>query len=418
MTTITLPAPQKGAQRWLPVTLVAACLSVLFIGALMLRPTPNGSWLAGLQAQSTETATPLPTLVPTLTATPFPAVIGDVISGTPTPVPMTGGNDVIGLATPTPAYALGIIEPTVVPPANTIHPVFIGAETCKITTDTNVQVFTRPEGVVMEHVQPNTVVVVIDSQELTNTGEAWDYIMTAAYGTTLQGWVNGKSLQPIECPSVPEPVIGIPTAFPPTLVPPADVGVMPIVPDTNIQLATVVPAEVLPPVPVIAGTPTAYFDGVMRSSPPVIVVLEDFAAIPANTEVQIASAVYDGVGWTYEIQSAAGVTIAISQDDLMRITALEPTTATVAEDMCQAVNMGRESVPVYSEPSSDENIAIRVNNLAPDVPAKVLYQQFNRTTGENWYLVIAVLPEGKHISGWVSIDSLMLVGRGCPTVQR
>ncbi|MCA0456625.1 MAG: tetratricopeptide repeat protein [Chloroflexi bacterium] len=111
MTTITLPVPQRSVQRWLPFTLAAACLSVLFIGALLMRPNPDGGLLASLQGRASETPTALPTIIPTLTATPFPSVSSAGTALPPTVVPPAGD------FTPTPAAAIGVVgQPTSVPP--------------------------------------------------------------------------------------------------------------------------------------------------------------------------------------------------------------------------------------------------------------------------------------------------------------
>src|SRR4051812_47451219 len=60
MTTMVLPSPkrQHPMQRWLPLTLAAACVSMLFIGALLLRPIRPGNIEAGMQIQATGTPKP------------------------------------------------------------------------------------------------------------------------------------------------------------------------------------------------------------------------------------------------------------------------------------------------------------------------------------------------------------------------
>ncbi len=105
LTTIVIPSQQRNMQRWLPITLAAACVSVLFIGALMLRPIrPNGTFEAGLQAGST--GTPTAAASPTLVPTQLPTF------------------------TPTPAPASGVVEATVVPPADVLPAIVLANPTC------------------------------------------------------------------------------------------------------------------------------------------------------------------------------------------------------------------------------------------------------------------------------------------------
>ncbi|MEP6988801.1 MAG: hypothetical protein ABI970_24580, partial [Chloroflexota bacterium] len=103
MTTIALPNRQRPMQRWLPLTLAAACVSMLFIGALVLRPIRPGNIIAGIQVQSSTTpstaasATIIPTAISTTgiikpSALPPTVVpLSTSIFGTPVGTPVCGG---------------------------------------------------------------------------------------------------------------------------------------------------------------------------------------------------------------------------------------------------------------------------------------------------------------------------------------
>jgi hypothetical protein len=83
--------------------------------------------------------------------------------------------------------------------------------------------------------------------------------------------------------------------------------------------------------------------------------------------------------------------------------------------ICHVVNGQTESVPVFSGPSRDDSESAYVNNLPPNTPATVLYQQRNKQTGEVWYLVLAVMDQEKQISGWVVADAVKVMDP-CPDV--
>ncbi len=83
--------------------------------------------------------------------------------------------------------------------------------------------------------------------------------------------------------------------------------------------------------------------------------------------------------------------------------------------ICHVVNGQTDSVPVFSGPSRDGSEATYVNNLPPNTPTTVLYQQRNKQTGEVWYLVLAVMDQEKQISGWVSADTVKVMDQ-CPTL--
>jgi hypothetical protein len=116
-----------------------------------------------------------------------------------------------------------------------------------------------------------------------------------------------------------------------------------------------------------------------------------------------------------EIANADVVTEAVPQGQAGGSTGASiPETAPLG--ICHVVNPQRDSVPVFSGPSSKGDETTLVNNLTPNVSATVLYQQVNKETRAVWYLVIAVMEQGKQISGWVSADGVKVVDR-CPVVS-
>ncbi len=375
MTTIMLPDRQRTMQRWLPVTLVAACVSVLFIGALMLRPIrPNNNLQAGISASATPTAAASPTLVPS----PLPTF-------TATPI-------------------VGIIEPTVVP--QEAHPALLCWGTIG---EQPVQVYSRPAlsgtGVAVNMLKPQTNVIILDVDNQAGNATAWYFVQGNSDGKDVQGWVSTAYFTDINnCPEM-----ATMNTF--TVIIPTPVPVI------TFQLATVVPPDVMTvTIPPIPANPTAYFDNVMRSNPPVIVITRAIGGIPANTQVQIESAGFDGTAWTYQLRSADGQLVTIAQADLMGIVTLGSAGTTgVVQGICSVVNQQRDSVQIYSAPSSKGDESVLVNNLPPNMPATVLYQRQNKETGVVWYLILAVAKEGKEISGWVSSDSVHVVDR-CPSL--
>lgn len=102
----------------------------------------------------------------------------------------------------------------------------------------------------------------------------------------------------------------------------------------------------------------------------------------------------------------------VPPSDMGAIPAVPDMPMPVTSSICMAVNTSADSIPVYSGPSSDENESLLVNNLAPNTPAQVMYQQFS-SDGRVWYLVLAVLDGGKQVSGWVNTDAVQLVGQNC-----
>ncbi len=205
MTTITLPTPQRSVQRWLPFTLAAACLSVLFIGALILRPNPNGISLVGLQAQLSATPTIQSTLVPTLTATPFiPTVSSDGTILPPTIVPPAGD------FTPTPAAAVDVFEPTVVPPADestptpaangsVVLPPIILQAACEgiVSSDTGAVLLymtpTEQTGTSIGKISNQTPINIYERQVSANGSNNW-YLISALDGMSQTGWVKGNEV--------------------------------------------------------------------------------------------------------------------------------------------------------------------------------------------------------------------------------
>ncbi len=186
MTTIILPRRQSNLQRWLPITLAAACVSVLFIGALLMRPIrPNGNSLVGLQAGST--ATPTAVASPTLVPTELPTF------------------------TPTPFPASGIVEPsplpqTVMPPANGVA-YTTDCNGYKVTTE-DVFVHARPSnqsttlgrlpiGTQAQELAGGTAAEDDTSEPKTN----WAFIKADVSGNSIQGWVPVSVTLPIgSCP--------------------------------------------------------------------------------------------------------------------------------------------------------------------------------------------------------------------------
>jgi len=208
--------------------------------------------------------------------------------------------------------------------------------------------------------------------------------------------VNSANVGTIAIPVVPSAQLSV---VMPTLIP------------NSIGKGTVVaPPDAMPAVP---ATPTAYFDSALRSNAPVIVIVRPIGSIPANAQVQIESAGFDGTNWTYQVRSADGQTAVISQADLIGVTTKSTDSTTAAPGICHVTVQHNESVPVFSAPSSKGDESVLVNNLPPKVPAVVLYQQRNTQTGVVWYLVLAVMEQGKQISGWVSADSVKVVD-SCP----
>ena len=110
-----------------------------------------------------------------------------------------------------------------------------------------------------------------------------------------------------------------------------------------------------------------------------------------------------------------GQSATISQADLIGVATISPATTTAAIGICYVMVRQNDSVEVFSGPSRKGDGSVLVNNLPPKVPAEVLYQQRNKDTGTIWYLILAVMDQGKQISGWISADSVQAVDT-CPTI--
>ncbi len=84
-----------------------------------------------------------------------------------------------------------------------------------------------------------------------------------------------------------------------------------------------------------------------------------------------------------------------------------------ADGICHIINLQSDSIKVFSGPSWKADEAVLVNNLPPNTPATVLYQQTNKQTGDLWYLVLVVMDQDKQISGWVSANDVTVMD-ACP----
>ncbi|MBA3872953.1 MAG: SH3 domain-containing protein [Anaerolineae bacterium] len=178
MTTIALPNRQRPMQRWLPLTLAAACVSMLFIGALVLRPIRPGNIIAGIQVQSS--------------TTPSPAASATII---PTAISTTG------------IIKPSALPPTVVPLSTSIFGTPVGTPVCggpKVMIADS-QVHVRPSdkssaiAMVKAGTQVDILVTGIAAEDDTSGSNAyWFFIRADVDGNSVQGWVNANSTQPLD----------------------------------------------------------------------------------------------------------------------------------------------------------------------------------------------------------------------------
>ena len=179
MTTIVLPNRQRNMQRWLPITLAAACVSMLFIGALMLRPIRPNNFQAGIQVQlsATPTAATSPTLVPT------------------------------ELPTFTPMPAAGVIKPSAPPPDVQFSASVVGTPVCggdKIITEDAV-VHARPSNNstaiarIPAGTPAETLATGFAAEDDTSVPTTqWFFIKADVDGNSAQGWVSAAIAQPVD----------------------------------------------------------------------------------------------------------------------------------------------------------------------------------------------------------------------------
>ncbi|MBI1279115.1 MAG: hypothetical protein GC179_13385 [Anaerolineaceae bacterium] len=436
MTTIILPRRQNTMQRWLPITLAAACVSVLFIGALLMRPTRPGGSLAAIQTGSTSTPTaaasptPIPTSVPTFTSTPMAIAESSALT------------------------------PTIVPPDMQSSAGVVGTQVCGgtkiITEDTLV------------HAQPSNQSVAIGSiaagtkAETLATGFAaegdtslpqtqWFFIKADVNGNSVQGWVSANIAQPVDpanpCPanlvvvgstiSTPVPINALPSVGTlPTIVPP-DVMVV-ITPSdltTAAQASTSDPAKTVPigacdltnetnkPITIFAAPLSANSSagvvGQLRPNAQALVLYQNYDIQSAPIGglwyliITIAPGDQQVTGWvsvsslmtTKPCPSAPVIT---SKDQFQVVTGSAQPVVTPSQ-MCLVTNSTGSAITIFAAPLTADSNAPVVGKFTAGSSATIILENDDRQSasiGAQWFLIKVEGEKVEPIIGWVSANDL------------
>lgn len=443
MTTITLPRRQNTIHHWLPITLAAACVSVLFIGALLMRPIrPNGNSLVGLQAGATGTPTAAasPTVVPTQPPT----------------------------FTPTPVAGVGVVEPsalppTVVPPDVQLSLSTVGTPVCGgskiITEDTLVhgQPSNRSSAIgrVPAGTQVETLLTGNAAEGDTSVPKTqWFFIKAEVDGNSVQGWISADIARPLDlanpCPS--SDVTVYTEAVPANAIPLAT-----IVPANPILVPTVIPADAQPvfstgTVPVCSAIT---FDG---ATPHIINQVDKAATIyaapltinsnasvvgelPAKAEATLLYQQYDRqsdpigalwylimtngegdkqiTGWISANSITASESCATLAVDTTGATAIAPVelhaitgvamTSSAQTGTCHITNLAAQPATVFAAPLTADSNAPVVGMLPAKGDAVVIFQNYDQQSapiGALWYLVTVNGVSQPQVTGWISASSI------------
>ncbi len=316
-----------------------------------------------------------------------------------------------------------------------------------IIGDQTAQVFSRPaisgSGVAILTLKPQTKVVIYDVDNQSGNASAWYFVQGATdEGLTVQGWVQDKDFAEHNTCSLPSSPPDQFTVVLPTLVP-ANAFAQATVITPDASGSTTAP---------LMATPTAYFDSVLRSNPPVIIITRPIGHIQANTQVQIEAAGFSGISgtnWNYQIRSANGTVELVSQDDLIAATTSNsagstsavPLTMTAATPVPLAMVVPAEVQPafsiagspvcitaiatdgttmhvtnqldkaatIYAAPLTNNSNASVVGELPAKGEAVLLSQQYDQQSapiGALWYLIMTNDEGNKQVTGWISANSI------------
>lgn len=420
MTTIVRPQRKQPAiQRWLPVTLAAACVSVLFIGALLMRPIrPNGNALTGIQASNTATPTAAasPTFVPT--STPFSA----------------------DLATAMPA--------TVVPPENALV-MTIDCNTFKIITE-DVWVYAQPADQTLVLGQLPTGIL---AQTLTEASAAggtgsptqtkWAFVKADVDGNSVQGWIPSDKTQPacqnaavtLTTGSVPQQINAVPA---PTMIPPSEITIAPADSAASVQIASAsLPASVCHLTNETANTVSIYAApltlnssaavvGELVSQANAIVLYQNYDPQSAPTGavwyliMTNAPSAQQVTGWVSanSVTTAAGAPCAvdvaaasvtspamIGQAQVGSVSVAVP--AQTANESCHIQNGTDQAATMFAAALTGDSNAPVVGKFPAGSWATVIlssYDQQSAPIGALWYLI--KVDGDKPVIGWVSANSI------------
>ncbi len=418
MTTITLPDPRRSSQRWLPMTLVAACVSVLFLGAMLMRPTPTGGLQAGIQVQSSATPT---------------------IAASATPVPTATFT-----ATPSMFSEASVLSRTIIPPADGLPIVSaVGTPVCGgakvMTADSTVHVRPSNHSTAVWKIQAGTLLETLATgfaaEDDTSVPQSqWFFIKADVDGNSVQGWVSANLTQAVDpanpCPAnevITDSGVAVLTIMPGN----AAIQVVEVTPINSMSLTTaspafsvgvvpvtIVPAGVIAAAPALAATPTAYFDSVMRTNPPVIMINRPIGSLSANSRVEITMAGFDGTQWTYQLRGANGETVTLSQGQLLEITA-SFSAQPAQTGLCHVYNRNDKGVPIFAAPLNINSNSAVIGELPPASDAVVLYQQYTQDSSpisNLWYLILMNEGTTTQVSGWIQAQSVIALDV-CPAPQ-
>jgi len=432
MTTIILPRRQNPLQRWLPITLAAACVSVLFIGALLMRPIRPGGSLAGLQtgATNTPTAAASPTMIPTTlsTFTPTPVAMVEASALPPTVIPPDVQSSVGGVGAPVCGGTKIISEDTIVHAQPSNNSVAIGRV---------------PAGTKAE-----TLATGLASEGDTSVPQTqWFFIKADVGGNSVQGWVSANTAQPIDpanpCPS-DAVVVGavVPTLIPantlpsagalPTIVPPGfSVAALPTCSPITVDGTTLHVINQVDKAATIYAAPLT-----MNSNASVV------GELPAKGEAILLYQQYDRqsdpigalwylimtngegdkqvTGWVSAnsitaADACASVTVSsdaapvtISKTELGAITGVA-VTSSAQTGTCRIINTTTQPATVFAAPLTIDSNAPVVGTFPVQGDAVVIFQNYDTQSapvGALWYLVTVDVSNGAQITGWISANSI------------
>lgn len=420
MTTIVLPQRKQPAlQRWLPVTLAAACVSVLFIGALLMRPIrPNGNALTGMQASAT--ATPIPTALPTIVPT----------------------------STPLGASSAAGMPPTVVPPENALV----------MTTDCNifriiieeVSVYAQPadQTLVLGRVPAGMLAQTLaEVSAAGNDGSSskiqWIFIKADVRGNSVQGWIPSDKTQPacqngavtLTAGNVPQQIDAIPA---PTMIPPSDITLAPADFTAPVQIASAsLPTSVCHLTNETANMVSIYAAPLTINSNAAVVgqLAPNNGAVIlyANNDPQSApvGAVWylimtnapsaqQVTGWVSanSVTTAAGTPCAVdvtgaSGGSSVIVTGEQAGSVSVnvpaqaAGETCQIKNVTDNAATMFAAALTNDSNAPVVGTFPAGSTASVILQKYDRQSdpiGALWYLI--KVDSDQPVIGWVSANSI------------
>ncbi len=445
MTTIILPRRQNTIQRWLPITLAAACVSVLFIGALLMRPIRPGGSLVGLQVQAsaTPTAAASPTLVPTEPPT-----------FTPTPVPAAG------------VVEPSALPPTVVPPDAQPSIGVMGIPVCGgsklITEDTLVHAQPSNNSVAIGRIplgtKAETLATGLAAEGDTSVPRTqWLFIKAEVGGNSVQGWVSANIAQPLDpanpCPSSDVAVLS-------EVVPANAVPLPTVVPANDIPFATILPT-IVPPSFSAAAVPVCSAITLEGTTLHVINQVDKAATIyaapltinsnasvvgelPAKAEATLLYQQYDrqsdpiGALWYLIMTNGEGdkqitgwisansltasdscESVATNADATSATAAIAPVqlnaitgvamTSSAQTGTCHVINMTAQPATVFAAPLTADSNATVIGTLPAKSDAVVIFQNYDMQSapiGALWYLVTVNGTNEPQVTGWVSANSI------------